>query len=195
MEKNMGRSVSYADNSEHIAYSYLECDRYYCGECSDTFNEYGTRDAKPGDYGYDAGQPDDEQVSVNCCPHCQAHEDECSEQDPSDNWSYYCEDLQREMIQAFPSLSECDEWVGREDHALLENNHCYIGVSEYCGLVSIWVQPKEPDWRDTSTGLRDRWIAQIGPKFHKVSNTCFGTALRKLGSFSNGEGVYQRIAA
>lgn len=177
MEKHMGRSVSYAPRSEHIAYSHLDADRYYCSHCGDTFNEYGQQDGE------------------DCCPNCAASADECSEQDPSDDWDWYCEDFQREMIRAFPSLSECDEWVDREDHALLENNHCYIGVSEYCGLVSMWVQPKEPDWRDTSTGLRDHWIAQIGPKFHKVAGTCFGTALRKLGSFSNGEGVYQRIAA
>lgn len=191
----MGRSVSYASHSEHIAYSHLDADRYYCSCCGETFNEYDTRDAKPGEYEHD---PESElQEDVQCCPKCEAHKDDCSEQDPSDDWDYYCEDFQREMIRAFPSLSECDEWVGREDHALLENDYCRIGVSEYCGLVSMWVQPKDPHYSENESwdARRDHWIAQIGPKFHKVAGTCFGTALRKLGSFSNGEGVYERIAA
>lgn len=174
----MGRSVSYANRSEHIAYSHIECDAYYCSHCGETFNEYGQQDEE------------------DCCPHCAASADECSPQDPSDDWDWYCEDFQREMKRAFPSLSECDEWVGREDRALLENRFCRIGVSEYCGLVSMWVQPKDDDWRDDDkVGMRDHWISQIGPKFYKVAGKCFGTALRRLGTFSNGEGVYQAIAA
>lgn len=172
----MGRSVSYADNSEHIAYSTLSTDRYYCSCCGATFNEYQQEDGQ------------------DCCPSCNASAEDCSEQDPGDDWDWYCEDFQREMIQAFPSLSECDERVGREDRALLENSFCRIGVSEYCGLVSMWVQPKElSEWYSderSKANLRDRWIAQIGPKFHKVASTCFGQPLHQVGRFSNGEAIF-----
>ncbi len=190
----MGRSVSYATGSVHIAYSHIECDEYYCSGCGQTFNEYETRDAEHGDYEYDPAS--EEQDTVECCPHCKAHEDNCSKQDPQDDWDYYVDDFRSMMKRAFPSLNDCDEWVGREDHALLENRHCYIGVSEYCGLVSMWVVPKDADWREEHVAnLRDRWISQIERKFYDTANQCFGTALRKLGSFSNGEGVYERIAA
>jgi hypothetical protein len=192
----MGRSVSYATGSKHIAYSHLSIDTYYCSHCGETFNEYDTRDAQPGEYGYDSGQPSEEQAAVDCCPHCKAHEDDCSTQDQQSEWDYHVDDFRSMMKQAFPSLEDCDEWVGREDHALLCNRHCYIGVSEYCGLVSMWVKPKDDDWRDDDkAGLRDRWIDQIERKFYTTANQCFGTALRKLGHFSNGEGVYERIAA
>lgn len=175
----MGRSVSYAPRSEHIAYSAIECDRYYCSHCGDTFNEYGQQDEE------------------DCCPSCAASADECYEQDPSDDWGWYVDEFRAAMKRAFPSLDNCDEWVGDEDHALLENDYCYIGVSEYCSLVSMWVQPKDPHYSENESwdARRDHWITQIGPKFHRTANQCFGTAIRKLGSFSNGEGVYQRIAA
>ncbi len=179
LEKHMGRSVSYANRSEHIAYSHIEQDAYYCSHCGETFNEYGQQDEE------------------DCCPNCAASADDCYPQDASDDWDWYVEDFQREMKRAFPSMSECDEWVGREDHALLENQYAFFGVSEYCGLVSMWVQPKDPHYSENESweARRDHWISQIGPKFYKVASTCFGTALRKMGTFSNGESVYQAIAA
>jgi len=107
----------------------------------------------------------------------------------TEEWNMFLEDVIFRGEDAFKSLTQCDEWLGAEDHALLENEFCYIGVSEYCGLVSIWLTPKDADCytRGGWENVRDHWIGQVGPKFNKV----FGT-LRKLGSFSNGEGVYER---
>ena len=187
----MGRSVSYASNSEHIAYSHTHQDAYYCSSCGDTFDEYASREARVGDYEFYSEE--EEQEQVQCCPHCKAHNDECSEQDPSDDWDFYKRDFQRQMRLAFPSLETCDEWVDREDHALLENQYAYFGVSEYCGLVSMWVQPKDTPYRENDSwgNRRDHWISQIGRKFYKTAGTCFGTALNKVGTFSNGESFYQ----
>lgn len=133
----MARSVSFANNSAHIAYAGSGCEDQY-------------------------------------------------------DWDDAVADFRSEMAQAFPSLSECDEWVGREDHALLENRYAYFGVSEYCGLVSMWVQPKEPDYYSSPgfEGLRDCWIEAIGPKFMKTAASCFGLALKQVGRFSNGEAVF-----
>lgn len=191
----MGRSVSYATGSVHIAYSHLSIDTYYCSGCGDTFDEFDTRDAEAGDCEHN--EFSDDQETVKCCPHCKAHEDNCSMQDHQSEWDYYVDDFRSMMKQAFPSLDECDKWVGREDHALLENQYAFFGVSEYCGLVSMWVQPKDPHYSENESwdARRDHWIAQIERKFHETANLCFGTAIRKLGSFSNGEGVYERIAA
>ena len=111
-----------------------------------------------------------------------------------DDFDWHTEDFQREMRRAFPSLTECDEWVGHEDHALLENAYAYIGVSEYCGLVAMWVCEKDLDYRNEHlTGLRDRWLHQIQHKFRKVAQTCFGQALIKVGAFGNGEGFFAPI--
>ena len=114
-------------------------------------------------------------------------EDGCDDQW---EWEYAIEDFQNQIREAFPSTSACDEWVGREDRALCENRYAYFGVSEYCGLVSMWVQPKD-DYYAASTGLRDHWIDQIGPRFSKVASSCFGQSLKKVGTFSNGEAFFQ----
>jgi uncharacterized protein YjaZ len=84
----------------------------------------------------------------------------------------------------------CAKWLGREDQAISQNSFAYVGVSEYCGLVSIWITPKDVD--DLQVGIRDAWISQIEKKFKKVARSSFGTPLIKTGSFSNGEGVFAR---
>lgn len=95
------------------------------------------------------------------------------------------EDIQEYAPTLWPSFEKVDKWVGREDHALLENQHAYIGISEYCGLIAIWLLPKDDN---DHPQLAQNFVNQIAGKFQKT----FGE-LRKLGSFSNGEGVYERI--
>lgn len=114
-------------------------------------------------------------------------DDDCN----SDDFDWHLDDFQEVMRQAFPSMSECDELVGREDRAVLENTFAYIGVSEYCGLVAMWICEKELDWRDEHmVGLRDRWLSQIQQKFRKAAQGCFGQALIKQGAFSNGKAIF-----
>lgn len=92
------------------------------------------------------------------------------------------EDVRQHSNSLWPSLSNCDKWLGREDHAILENDHCYIGVSEYCGLVSTWLVPKEEN------NLSVAWCNQISNKFMKSFST-----LNKVGQFSNGESFFERV--
>ena len=110
----------------------------------------------------------------------------------SDDFDFEIEGFQSAMCKAFPSLESCDEWVGREDHAMAENSFAYFGISEYCGLVCMWVQPKDDDYA-TSTGLRDHWIDAIGAKFSKVAAKCFGQSLVSQGRFSNGEQIFAPV--
>jgi hypothetical protein len=95
--------------------------------------------------------------------------------------------LQDVASKHYPSLTPCDEWVDREDQAVLENRHCYIGVSEYCGLVSVWVQPKGEDRYSDPSGLALHWCGQINLR---PLAACFGTALISRGRFSNGEQIF-----
>jgi hypothetical protein len=113
-----------------------------------------------------------------------------SDEDSLDNFQYYVEDLQENLHEAFPSMYGCEKWIGREDKAIAQNNFAYVGVSEYDGLVSIWIAPKEVD--ELQIGIRDAWISQIEKKFKKVARNSFGTPLIKTGTFSNGEGVFAR---
>jgi len=111
------------------------------------------------------------------------------------DWDDFVEDIKTESLYSWPSLVPSQEWLGwgrkREDRVLIENNHAYIGVSEYCGLAAVWLKPKDDSvdgtWADTS-GIAQHWCEQISPKFNKL----FGQ-LRKVGTFSNGEAVYEQI--
>lgn len=101
-----------------------------------------------------------------------------------DSWEMFVEGIVYDAINKWSSFSPTDEWVGREDHAILENTYAYIGVSEYCGLAAVWLLPKEDN------PLAENWCEQISKNFEKM----FGE-YRKIGSMSNGEGVYEKIAA
>ena len=104
------------------------------------------------------------------------------------------EDLQEYAPTLWPSLRKCDKWLDREDHALLENDLCYMGISEYCGLVATWIVPKD-DYRSGYSdqhvdNLCARWITQITPKFEKT----FGQYV-KVATASNGESFYVKKEA
>ena len=116
-----------------------------------------------------------------------------SEFEDQDDFQWFIDDIQEQCKAAWPSLTDCSKWLDREDHAILENGHCYIGVSEYCGLAAIWIVPKACEYYysdDKNTeGLAARWIDRIRPKFEKL----FGE-LAHLGTMSNGCGVYRKIS-
>lgn len=109
------------------------------------------------------------------------------------DFQWYIEDLQESGRAAFPSMQACDVWIDREDRAILENNLAYIGISEYCGLVSVWLLPKEftggYDDDARNANLAAAWCAKVKPKFMAM----FGE-LRKVGQFSNGEVLFERRA-
>ena len=100
-------------------------------------------------------------------------------------WEDLVEDIRESCKSAWPSLEDCDEFLDREDHAILENRLVYIGVSEYNGLVSIWIVPKNFDGYDDYEPLAHRWIGQISDEFDRM----FGQLVYK-GRFSNGEAVF-----
>jgi len=107
------------------------------------------------------------------------------------DWEDFMENLRADAKALFPSLENCDKWLDREDHAILENRFAYFGISEYMGLVSIWFVLKENlncYYSDQDlTAIAEHWAEQVKPKFEKN----FGD-LKKVGTFSNGEGLYER---
>jgi hypothetical protein len=133
---------------------------------------------------------------VKICPECDCTNfddicDNCGHDISSEEFIYdeeqadcdfesYIEDLTNSLIKKYPTLTRCDKWLGREDHAILENDKSYVGISEYCGLMSIWMVAK-----DDEPGA-ERYVKVREKSFVKS----FGS-LRKIGTFSNGEGVYE----
>lgn len=102
------------------------------------------------------------------------------------HWEDFTEDITDQLQDKFQSLEECDRWEGNEDHIILENTFVEIGISEYCGLASVSVRVHE-DIDEGRRGLAERFIGAVETKLKDMSQ------LKKVGTFSNGEGVYERV--
>lgn len=90
--------------------------------------------------------------------------------------------------KGFPTLRECDRWQGREDHVILENERGEVSVSEYCGIVSVCLAPRNSD-----NPLDQHWCWQAAENFEKLLHGAFSkSALVSHGPMSNGVGVYSR---
>lgn len=111
---------------------------------------------------------------------------ECEDEFQCDyEWDEFMDDITNSLQEIAPSLSKRDEWESREVRIFLGNYLCNIAVSEYCGLVSLSFIPDEE-----CIGIACYWIDQIMPKVEER----FGYMLyNRVGTFSNGEGVYSKV--
>lgn len=118
---------------------------------------------------------------------------ECEPGDYCDCFEYLLDDIRQSIKGRYPSFEDSDCWLGREDHGVLENRHGHITVSEYCGLVALCFVPREEHYNDNagSYALRQHFGEQIEAGVRKL----YPGHLRKLGTFSNGESIYQRASA
>lgn len=108
------------------------------------------------------------------------------------NWDDTVTNLQAEIKAKLPSYYEVDKWGNRETKIILENNLCSIGISEYCGLVSLSVAPTNNEYDSWHEQFAKRHANQIKGTLEKVLKELSLTNLRKIGTFSNGELVYQK---
>ena len=58
-------------------------------------------------------------------------------------------------------MSECEEWVDREDLAIAENGHAYFGVSEYCGCAAVWIVAKTDYYGDPLAEAWEGVLSQV----------------------------------
>jgi hypothetical protein len=107
-------------------------------------------------------------------------------------WEDIVDDVVNTATHLWPSFTPCDKWLDREDHAILENSYAYIGMSEYCGLASVWLVPKEQcGYSD------DHIINNLSKGFcNKIKNRFLDTfsTLNRVATFSNGEAIFERRA-
>lgn len=180
----MGRSVSRPHNAEVVAFAHVESS-YYCRTCAHCREEETSVDSHAA-----------------ACPRCKAdnriadiqHDDETTRI----NWECDMENLAASLRAAFPSLRECDRWLGRgrsEDHAILENRHAAVSVSEYCGLVAVCLVPEPRSEYESSPMIAHHWCKQIEARFRKIVADTFGLELVHVGTFSNGEAVFRKAEA
>jgi len=108
-----------------------------------------------------------------------------------EQWKMFKEGLIENLQDIAPSLQEPSKkrWDVRETLIILENSHCEIGISEYCGLTSLSIRIIEDDYH--FDGLAEQWIKSVWPKMKAMIDKNY-SSLNRVGTFSNGEGVYLR---
>lgn len=185
----MGRSVSYPSDATVVTFSSPE---YECSMCE----EYGGKGKVPCDCSDDTSalSAEDREDCSDCggtgkvdCPAACYNGQRSMD---GDDFDELVDDFRLHLKHLFPSVEPADDWIDREDHVLAENRLARFGMSEYCGLVAYWIVPRESGYyADDQIGpLAERWVKSIADKFVAA----FGE-LSKVGSMSNGEGVYRRI--
>jgi len=107
------------------------------------------------------------------------------------NWDDMINNLQCAIKRKLPSYYETDKWGNRETRIILENNLCSIGISEYCGLCSLSVAPKNNEYDAWHESFALNHAGQIKGTLEKVLCDLGLKNLRKVGTFSNGEAVFE----
>lgn len=130
--------------------------------------------------------------------HSQAHKvlytylDEEDSEDYPYEWDDYADNIfgiLQEVATSF-ELPGKQEWHDRDVRKIAENRLCSVWISSYGNVVSLSFVPEEEGWsRNVNIrGLAERWIRQITPKIQaRLPNS-----LNKIGSFSNGEEVFEK---
>jgi hypothetical protein len=171
----MGRSVNYL--TEAVGVTYVNATEFgyedvlECNDCGCELYCYETE--------YEDGD------GCSCCDEGtfelkQKYSDFQAETD----WEIFVEDIKESLTAKYHSLWEEDDWEGNEVHIILRNSQVNIGISEYCGLASISVAVRGDLYE--GEGLAERNAGFIADYIEKT----FGN-LKKVGSFSNGECIYE----
>lgn len=108
-------------------------------------------------------------------------------------WDEYKNDILNTFQQIAPSLCECKpKWHNNEVCQFAENSLVTVWLSDYCGLISISFVPKEEGYCTGKyiEGLAKHWIDQVIPKLRK---SLVPNVLNKIGTFSNGESIYEKL--
>lgn len=183
----MGRSVDYLSRAIGIAYINYDTSAISCDHCGSTNVSALDEDEKDAnEYGHDH--------SCNAC----SKTFEGIEPDAKFEWECFTDNIEEILKQRIPSIDILDRkhsrWDGRETRIFAENKLAEFGISEYCGLVSISVRVIEDDYSWKYEALAKRWIEKVWPGIQDAIAEAFPTsALRRIGGFSNGEGVYELV--
>ena len=99
--------------------------------------------------------------------------------------------LNEKPFTGFDGYNDASRWVSREDKVILEGELTEISVSEYLGVVSVCLAPLDPDEPSHRHACE-----HAAPYFNALLKAAYpDTFLRKVGTFSNGESVYERNQA
>jgi hypothetical protein len=108
-------------------------------------------------------------------------------------WNDFVEEITNLIQNKYKSFSECNKWQGNETKIILENNLVNVGISEYCGLTSISIAPRQfRCYEKDNTALAINWINKVSNNMSEMLQKYFD-CYRKIGTFSNGESVLEKI--
>ena len=124
-------------------------------------------------------------------------EDTDTDVDTGEFWDAYevIEDVQSSIMERYPEFSTCKDWDGRETQIILEGYGVQIGLSEYCGLASLSVRVNDELLQyfetDEEADKEEQKVKDwINTHWDEVSK--YWNKYKKIGTFSNGEAVYQK---
>lgn len=128
------------------------------------------------------------------CYNEETDQDEETEEFEDSDW--IIEDIQNYFIDSFSGFDRANKWDGRETHIILEGYGLQIGLSEYCGLATLSVRVNENELEYCEDDKeyqaeRNKAIQWIGTNWDEASK--YWNLYRKIGSFSNGEGVFEKV--
>lgn len=109
------------------------------------------------------------------------------------DWGDMILNIQASIGAKYPSMTERDgkfiEYPYRETCIIVENDHCSISISEYCGIgvVCIFVN-RSCEYPE----IAEHWIAQCLAGILKIVNENVDP-LRHVATFSNGGAIFERV--
>lgn len=166
----MGRSVMVHPGAEATVYRTISNYHTFCNDCETEVDEYE-------------------------CPTCGADMYDHDGEVARDEYDMLVDWIREAFIDAFPSMCRVDYWAEgcgamNELKCVVANELCEVYVSEYCGLASISVVPTGcAEYSRDTTGLARHWCAVNGSRVLDQFNE-----YKRIGTFSNGESVYQKVA-
>lgn len=90
----------------------------------------------------------------------------------------------REVIaKRYRSAEVANHWLDRESLVFCQTGRLEFGLAVYSSVLSLWAVPRSGRTKGKSPG--QRWMDQLAE--------CFGRPLRLIGTFSNGESVYEPV--
>lgn len=182
----MGRSVDYLSRAKRVTYIHRpEPDTFQIDGENYEGTEEEAREA------YSKFMESGEEPEMTFEEYCEEYIYHHHEPDLFE-WNMFMEYLTETLQELFPSLDTCKRWDGGETQIFLENKLVEIGISEYCGLVSVSVRPSERYDGDNIEGLAINWIDKVWDKVDAKLKDNGTTVIRKVGTFSNGEGVFEK---
>ena len=117
--------------------------------------------------------------------------------DGGDEWDDLVDTLRYAIREQYTSFIDANRayrehgFYANELRLILENDHAYVTISNYYGLVAVCLVPIDDD-PDTA-GLAEHWCQQVASNWSSLLNKAFN-GLRKIGTASNGEAFFEKIS-